>query len=236
MDRSKFFTYLFDFADVLVTVLNSTTKAIQAQIGDATGETPDSDDAEWWQQTGFASRPAVPTQGNSACQAVVLKHGDRDVIIATRDVRGTTIYGNLKDGETCVYASTGQARTLWKSTGDIWDITTVGNTAGGHTVARHLGADGSWAIQGLAAMISADAQGNITIGNAAACIKISSAGRVDIIGQIVNAQASGVAQISGGVATCLGPHAAPTPATACAYSSTGPVNLVSTNVFVSPSS
>lgn len=229
--RRDIFPALFDFADVLITVLSSATNAILAQIGDSTSDHPDSDDAEWWQHTGFASRPAVPTQGNSACQGVVLKHGDRDVIIATRDVRALDIYGNLGDGETCVYAPTGQARAVFKNNGAIALYTTSDNTDSGTSVMAYVGPDKIQLVNQFGGL-TIDANG-IVLTAGGAGVTLTPSGQATLAGTQASVEGS-VAAISGSVATFLGPNAAPDPAQACAYSPVGPVNIVSTNVFVSP--
>ncbi len=134
-DRRSVFGQLFDFGvDVLVTTLGKATGVVTAQLGDSTTGVPDSDNAEWWQHAGFASRPALPTQNGASCQGIVLKNGDRDIVVATRDTRGTAIYGNLADGETCVYASGSQAREVFKKDGSARQMTTDDNTATGNAV------------------------------------------------------------------------------------------------------
>jgi hypothetical protein len=235
MSAHDVFAQMFDVGrDILVTYLNAATNVILAQTGDSTGSVPDADAAEWWQHTGFWSRPALPTQGGSSCQGLIIKRGDRDVIYASRDTRNSSIYGKLGDGETCVGASTGQARTIYKSDGSIHHVTTVGNTPGGTTFIVNQSSDGSFTIQAPAALFQIDATGKITLGNTKCGLTMDPAtGKVLIFGTIVQAQASGVAMVSGDVATVVGPKATVTPANAAAYSVVGPANVVSTNVFIS---
>ncbi len=230
---AELFSYLFDVGkDVLNTVLNPTTKVIQAQIGDSTSGSVTSNNAEWWQHTGFASRPTTPTKGNSSCQVIALKRSDHDIIIATRDTRGTSIYGNLKDGETCIYASQGQARTLYKANGAIIHYTTSDNTAGGTSVSAYIGPD-AIRLTNQFGGLSIDSSG-ITLSTGQAAVTLSVAGIAKLLGTQVAVQGS-VAAISGSVSTCVGPNALPlNPLSACAYSPAGPINLVSTNVFISP--
>jgi hypothetical protein len=90
-------------ADVLGTT-QSENGVILAQTGDVVGEEAHSDGAEWWQHVGFASRPAKAKKGESACQSVTLDQGSNDICIASRDIRGASLYGALGEGETCVYA------------------------------------------------------------------------------------------------------------------------------------
>lgn len=140
MRGSEVFAYLFDVGkDILCTTLDLATGVLSAQTGDSTTQTPDVDRAEWWQHTGFSSRPTVPSPGNAACQSIVLKRSDRDIILATRDVRGTDILGNLADGETCVYASGAQGRSVYKADGSINHITTDSNKPDGNSVFIRVG-------------------------------------------------------------------------------------------------
>ena len=102
--------------DVMSAALDPKTSAIVVQIGDSTNQSVDSDRAEWWQPCGFASMPAAPTQGAASCQGIAIKHSDRDMCFAARDLRSATIYGNLKPGDSAVY-ETGSATaiSLWKA-------------------------------------------------------------------------------------------------------------------------
>ncbi len=132
--------------DVLQTSVNPVTGKILAQIGDVVGQSTDGDNVEWWQQVGFASRPAKPDAGKAAAQAVVIKQGNQDVAIASQDVRGLNIYGNLKDGETCVYGpgedGNSQGRVLIKSDGSVTLYTTDSNTSVGNPVALRISPSG----------------------------------------------------------------------------------------------
>ena len=71
------------------------TNAITCTFGDgATGKT-ESVDAEFWQQPGIASLPSKPTNGANGAQVLFLRGGDRDAVIASRDTRNASIYGQL---------------------------------------------------------------------------------------------------------------------------------------------
>ena len=105
--------------DVLSTVLSSATNFILAQIGDVVTSKVSSDNAEWWQHVGFASRPRKPDAGSSAAQVVVVTKGDHDAVIASRDSRVASIYGQLDHGETAVFASVGGAIAIFKKDGTI---------------------------------------------------------------------------------------------------------------------
>lgn len=128
-------------ASVLSTVLDAATNTILAQLGDVATESTDGDNADWWQHVGFASRPSKPVKKTSAAECVALR-GNRDAVIASRDVRGQQIYGNLKDGETCTYAGgadgNAQGRVMYKADGSVTLMTTDTNTASGKVVAFKL--------------------------------------------------------------------------------------------------
>ena len=128
-------------ANILNTVTDPVTGTILAQTGSVNEEYSASDNAEWWQHVGFASRPAFPVAKSSAAECIAVRCSDRDRIIATRDVRGQAIYGNLADGECCVYAPIGQARILLKVDGSVSIVTTSDNTATGNTLKRSLSPD-----------------------------------------------------------------------------------------------
>lgn len=121
-------------ADVLGTRQNE-KGTILAQTGDVVGEEAHSDNAEWWQHVGFASRPAKAVAGKSACQVITINQGSNDICIASRDLRGSSLYGTLRDGETCVYApgptNQGTGRILLQDDGSGAIITI---TAGATTI------------------------------------------------------------------------------------------------------
>jgi hypothetical protein len=234
--NSDVFSQLFDIGkDVLFTSVNSTTKAILAQFGDSTKEVPESNKAAWWQHTGFTSRPSAPTQGNSSCQALVLKSGSRDIIFATRDTRGATIYGNLKEGETCVYASKGQARVLLKADGSVTRLTTSDNTAAGTTISDRLGPDG-WRLTLPWGEISFTSDGISLSVDGAAALTLTPAGIAHLIGTQVAMHGS-IAAIVGDVCTTVGPKPIPTPGIPGPNSAmvglTGIAAVPSTNVYIS---
>lgn len=131
--------------DILKTSIDDETSKIQAQLGSVVGEVVDTDNAEWWQHVGFSSRPPVPVAGKQAAQAVVIKRSDHDVCVASQDLRGLEIYGNLADGETCVYGpgadGNSQGRALFKDDGSVTLLTTNDNTPTGKVVALKIAPD-----------------------------------------------------------------------------------------------
>ena len=126
---------IFDLgADLLGTTQNE-RGTFSAQTGDVVGEDVYSPEAEIWGALGLASRPAKATAGKDAAQAVCIKQGSNDVCIAYRDVRAASLYGPLREGETCLYApgptNQGTGRVLLQDDGSGSTITI---TAGGQTV------------------------------------------------------------------------------------------------------
>ena len=126
---------LFDLGiDILGTTLGKVSGVILAQTGDSTAQRVKANKAEWWQTTGFASRPALPSQGGASCQGLAIKCSDRHIVFAARDVRGTSILGNLADGEACVYAPAGMGAAYFKKNGAVFLSTTDDNTPGGNQI------------------------------------------------------------------------------------------------------
>src|SRR5579864_7438238 len=143
---SDVFSYLFDMGkDVLQAALDPTTKIIQAQLGDSTHPFTSSNQAEWWQHTGFASMPAPPTQGGPSCQVLMIKRSDFDIVFASRDTRAAAMYGTLKPGECAIFGTVGQGRVLIKQNGAVVAFTTSDNTTSGQSQTMYHGPDG-WRV------------------------------------------------------------------------------------------
>jgi hypothetical protein len=205
--------------DILSTTVNATTKKILAQTGDASKESTDTDGVEWWQQVGFASRPPKPEAGKKAAQGVVLKTSDRDVCVASQDLRGLDLYGNLGHGETCVYApgetGTAQGRMLVKSDGSVHLYTKQGNTSDGTGMTIQLdAANGAIRLlnpDGFGIIIDSD---GISLTTGAAALTLGADGTISLVG-------TGACQIDG-TSICLGSIAAPVVNGVCV----GPAGLV----------
>lgn len=220
--------------DVMSTKIDPKTGAMLAQIGDSTSAETDSDSAEIWQQPGFASLPAPPTPGKSSCQSIAIRRTDRDLIIALCDKRATSIYGKMVAGETCVFATVGQARQVFKKDGHVVTYTTSDNTAAGKSHSVTLGPDGFQVITSWGG-ITIDENGiTLTVGQAA--LTLTPSGKATLMGQLVAVQGQAVA-VAGKVVTCLGPSAVPTlvpGATSILIGATGTAGVGSTTVFCSP--
>lgn len=192
--------------DILRTTLQDATKRILAQTGTVNGDgQTDADNVEWWQHIGFASRPPKAVPGKEATKAVVVRHGSADIALASHDVRGLELYGNLADGETCIYApgedGEAQGRILLKKDGSINLYTKKGNTSGGTGMLVQIdAANGAIRLindKGYGLIIDSDGV-KLTTGDA--CLTLEG-GNAKLI-------ATGQAQVDGG-GICLGSLAVP---------------------------
>jgi hypothetical protein len=205
--------------DILSTTVSTKTKKILCQTGQVDAESTDADGCEWMQHVGFASRPPKPEAGKSAAQGLVFKTSDRDVCVASQDLRGLELYSGLSDGETCVYAAgadgTAQGRVLIKADSSVHLYTKEGGTSDGAGMTIQLDAANS-AIRiigpiGQAIILDAD---GITLTTGAASLKLGADGSVSLVG-------TGACQIDG-TSICLGSIAAPVVNGVCV----GPAGLV----------
>lgn len=189
--------------DILKTTIVSATKRILAQTGSVVGKTVDSDNVEWWQHVGFASRPTKPVAGKAAAQGFVVRDGSHDVIIASQDDRGRALYGALDDGETCVYAAgadgNSQGRILLKKDGGVTVYTTKGNTASGTSVAIQANPDGSINLASEYGAIQISSSGITCIATSGAGFKADASG-FTIIGTQLGLNA-GTVSLGAGAAT-----------------------------------
>ncbi len=132
-------------AALLSTTIDAVTGTVLAQLGSVTEEYVFSDDAEMYGNLGLASRASKPTAGHSAAEVIAIR-GDRDIVIAARDTRSQAIYGNLKEGETCLFGpgefGTAMGRVIIKQTGAVTLYTTDDNTDTGKAVYMTLAPDG----------------------------------------------------------------------------------------------
>jgi|SRR6185312_10070947 len=234
--HSRAAAYLYSIGkDVLYAAINKVTGVVEVQLGDSVEGTADSDKAELWYPPGFVAIPAPPTKGQASCQAIAFQRGDHDAIVATRDTRNSSIYGKLKAGETCVFASIGQARTIYKADGSITHYTTADNSPGGVQHSVTLSPDG-WKVVTQFGSITLDAAGiTLTVGPAA--LVLTPAGLAKLMGTQASMQGS-IAAVAGTIATCLGPAATPTPGapslTSAIHGLNGASGAPSVNVFISP--
>jgi hypothetical protein len=233
------FGQLFDVGkDILIAYVDQATNVILAQFGDAMNDVADSDTAEVWGPPGYYAIPANPTKATGstiagACQALVLKGSDRDRAFATRDVRDSSVYGNLKPGERCIAAGyPSQGRVLFKANGAVVAYTTSDNTPSGKSVSAYVGPDKIQLSNPFGA-ITIDSTG-ITMTAGQAGLQLLATGDAKLIGQTATVSGS-VAAIAGQVMTMIGPKATPaTPIAIQAPGSPGATSLPSLTVFGSP--
>lgn len=193
------------------------TGAVLAQTGSASAQRVDDPDAVLWQSLGVVARPKAPGTDGRGCQAIVLRSSGRDYCIAYRDVRALSLAGALGEGDTCVYATDGQARALFKADGSITLITTADNTATGQTVLFSVGTTGikavtPWGVAtidengiqlaaaGGASFLKLDADG-FTVSGAAASLACGAV-NLGAAATAATAVAVGPASSSGATAVC----------------------------------
>jgi hypothetical protein len=180
--------------DILNTSVSTKTKKILAHTGSNTGDgQTDSGEVEWWQHVGFASRPAKPVKGRQAAQAITIRNGTIDCAIASQDLRGLELYGQLDYGEFCVYAAgedgNAQGRILGKKDGSVALYTLQGNTAGGASVTVQVLPSGVINIAGPFGGIQI-ADGTLKIlSGAGAGVQLDATG-VSLLGQTIIANGS----------------------------------------------
>lgn len=132
----KYLSDIFDIGThVLTSVIDATTNLLLMQTGNAVTGEARADNSELWQQPGLASLPSPPTPGVGACEVITIRHSERDCVIAARDPRTAAIYGNIKAGETCLFATgvdgKAQGRVVLKQDGSVYLATKQGNVATG---------------------------------------------------------------------------------------------------------
>lgn len=200
--------------DVLTTVRNTKNGAISAQIGDAVSKETCADGAEWWQHVGFASRPAKAEPGKSACQVLSTERTDRDICYASRDLRGTLAYGELGEGETCIYANgpnaSGTGRVMLTDDGTEATVTIEtkqGNASNGTPVTIKVSSIGQVVITAGASTVTIDQSGTVTID--ATNIELGGSGGTSIVKDAAALQAW-VAIIGTGLAGLGVPNTPPT--------------------------
>lgn len=173
--------------DVLGTAVNATNGAISAQIGDSVSREVSCDNAEWIQHVGFASRPASAEPGKSSCQVLSIERTDRDICYASRDLRGTKIYGALGAGETCIYANgpraTGTGIVSLKDDGTDATITLEvkqGNSSSGSPIRVTVKSTGEVKIVSGSCTLTIDGQtGDITVDGTS--VNLGGAGGVPVV-------------------------------------------------------
>jgi len=152
--------------DVLSSVQDSTTNAVLANLGDASSGYRDTDQADVWNATqGVMCMPATATAGQPSCQALVVSGGNRDSIIALRDVRTLSNIGTLQPGDSAFFATGNSfARIYCRQNGQVQITTNEGNASGGASTTITVGTDGS---------VTIDAPTEVKVGPNAALVAIA---------------------------------------------------------------
>lgn len=191
---------------VLKTTVDAARNTILAQLGSATEQYVDGNEAEWYQHCGFASRPSLPVAGVNAAECVAIRTGERDIVISSRDVRSMQVYGNLAEGETCLYApgsdGNGQATVFLKQDGSITLHTTHNNTSTGTSVDLVLSPT-QLAFQAPWGNFRFDASGFHLITASGAAIDLGGVTIPGVPSAVANAISSS-AVVTAGVVTCKG--------------------------------
>lgn len=120
--------------DVLSSTLDAATNVVSFVLGDSTSGSVDSSNVESMQHSGFASLPAPPSTNAPSCQTVAIRMGDRNVVVAEKDIRACDRYAQLVAGECMIYGTVGQARVKCGADGAVTLYTTDSNEAGGNAV------------------------------------------------------------------------------------------------------
>jgi hypothetical protein len=201
--RRSVYTQVFRIGqDVLAASQSSATGSILVQLGDSTNSHPDSDQAQWYGWTGLWAMPMSPTQGNSSCQTVTLVGGDRDIVIASRDVRADGIPGSLQFGDTVIGCTNPQKPVTAAHNADgTWKITTPNGT----TVS--IDTSGKCAITTNGGTVSLDASGNVVLGSPSAPQGVV---LNELLGSVLQALGVWVDAVAAALSTAGFPIAGPT--------------------------
>lgn len=192
---------------ILRSTVTGAKKTILLQLGNVAGEgVAEADGAESWQHDGFVSLPPTVDAGATASEAFSVQRGERNIVIASRDLRGQELAGSLAPGETCVYAAgadgTGQARILLKANGSISLYTTQTNQAGGPGMAVIIdpSSDSITMLnsKGYGLVINAD---GVSVTAKKSGLKLASSGDATLVG-------TGQTQVDGG-GVLIGSQAVP---------------------------
>jgi len=199
---------------------------VRLRVGDATKEQGWSKDAAIYGLAGFVSVPLPPENGEAA-QALCLDSGNSRRVIATRDNRLASKAGALKPGDAAIFCDN-EARLLLKRDTDTISLYSKNANTDQSMLAAVNGQDGVISLVNGEAFLEIGAD-YVSMGVKDGCtIKIGK-DSVDVFGNAFQAA----------VNLCLlgwqvpGLQMAPNvPTNAVAVGVAGPVNVVSTKVFV----
>jgi hypothetical protein len=216
------------------------TKSISLQLGNAsTGESYGTT-AQLFNPFGIYSIPLPSVLGKPGTQVLSWVRNDESYSFAGRDINTQKNPGNIKPGETAVYATGSQAKALFKNDGSINLLTTSDNTESGYTVGQTI-TGSKITLQTAKCSLTLDDNVGITLTVGTAALTLTFEGIATLMGQVANVQGS-LANISGSVATfvgqgcpatCIGSAAQPVPTTNALYGVGGPVTAPSPSVYLS---
>lgn len=182
---------------------------------------------------GFIGFPNDPSGDGSAAQVVYVQDGDESYALGTRDNRFRAAVGTGRAGDRMIVSDCTSRLLLKKSTDTI----------------SFYGANQNTSPVGQAMLVQVDsANGKLLLLNGGAVVQLTADGAGDEIEMFVNGGGSirihkGGVQITGGDITLVGQVRAgdvgggnpplPLPTNAAAIGPGGPVNIVSTKVFLS---
>lgn len=198
--------------DVLKVERDDDSGNITAHIGDSVSNSVSFQGCEYWQHIGFCSLPAKATPNQPSAQVIAIPNGDRDIIIASKDIRCQQIYGSLEAGETCIFGGNSKARILIKNN----DSCTI-YSSGANDAIVYVSPTEIRSQIGSTVMIQTANSFDIQVGSSRLTIKD---GEITLMANKIN--------VAGG-SVGLGV----TPILPVAVTNAGPANVVSTCVFAS---
>lgn len=196
------------------------------RLGDAVREEGWAKDVPMFGLAGFVSAPLPPENGESA-QALYVRSGNRLRVIGTRDNRIATKAGSLQPGDSAIFCDN-EARLLLKRDTDTISMYSVNQSTDQSMLAAVNGADGVISLVNGEAFIEIGAD-YIALGVKDGCTVKIGKDSVDVFGNAFQAATNQVFLAWQAPGTVMPP---PVPTNAVAVGVAGPVNLVSTKVFV----
>jgi hypothetical protein len=216
---------LMSVADVLGTEI--VDGELRFRIGDAAKAKGYSQDHGMYGLDGFISSPLPPDEDGSACQCIYLNDGHERIVVGTRDNRLREKVGAMAPGDRAVIGH-GSARMLIKYESDTICFYAENAKADGQAMLNSMDAkNGVTLVQNGGAFMQMKKDEIILAVNGGGALRISADG-VQCAGGAIQ-MVSSMIQLGdmGG-----GTNPPPSPTNAVAVGVAGPVNLVSTKVFV----
>ena len=131
----------FDVHHVLRTTVTE-DGVVMLNIGDARGEISADERVPLFQAPGVLSLPANPSPGSGGAEVMCLETSSGYIGICARDNRKAALAGNVKQGETVVFASGSQACSIYKNDGSVTHMTTENGQSSGPTIYERMAPDG----------------------------------------------------------------------------------------------